>query len=253
MLAYYCRHFPVVELNFTFYRLPTPSMLARMAEQTPEGFQFIVKLPRSLSHEENAAELSPFREAVVELHRRRQLMGLLCQLPQASHFAPEHLNWLRTLAAELAGYRLAVEFRHCSWFRDEVPCWLAEHDLDLVSVDVPDIAALYPRGLVRSGPRLYIRFHSRNGANWYRSEKERYDYTYQDETLLEWVRLIGQAAESAGKALLLFNNCQRGQAATNAKRMRELLSRTGTEFEVPKPFSSSSTTLQQPSLFDEGP
>src|SRR5438132_10075491 len=58
MLAYYCGHFPLVELNFTYYRLPTPGMLARLVEQTPPGFQFLVKLPRSLSHEESTAELT---------------------------------------------------------------------------------------------------------------------------------------------------------------------------------------------------
>src|SRR5205814_10562919 len=70
MLDHYCGHFPLVELNFTFYRLPTPSMLARLADQTPAGFQFLVKMPRSLSHEESNAELAGFRAAVEELQRR---------------------------------------------------------------------------------------------------------------------------------------------------------------------------------------
>ena len=53
---------------------------------------------------------------------------------------------------------------HHSWHRPEVPAWLAEHGLDLVSVDVPDLRALYPRGLAQSGPRVYVRFHSRDGS-----------------------------------------------------------------------------------------
>src|SRR5947207_1226571 len=52
MLRQYCQHFPLVELNFTFYRPPTPEILARLADQTPAGFQFLVKAPRSISHEE---------------------------------------------------------------------------------------------------------------------------------------------------------------------------------------------------------
>ena len=53
MLASYARSFPLVELNFAYYRVPTPAMLARMAGQTPDGFQFLVKLHRSLSHEQD--------------------------------------------------------------------------------------------------------------------------------------------------------------------------------------------------------
>src|SRR5438876_474667 len=53
MLNRYAESFPLVELNFTFYRLPTPAMLARLANQAPDGFQFVVKMPRSLSHEES--------------------------------------------------------------------------------------------------------------------------------------------------------------------------------------------------------
>src|SRR6266516_3146710 len=79
LLAHYCQHFPLVELNFTFYRLPTPAMLARLADQTPARFQFLVKLPRTLSHEEDARELSAFREAVREVEARGRLAGLLCQ------------------------------------------------------------------------------------------------------------------------------------------------------------------------------
>src|SRR5436305_2106937 len=62
MLAYYGRHFPLVELNFTFYRVPTPEMLRRHAEQTPPGFRFLVKLPQTISHDE--AQLSDWIDAL---------------------------------------------------------------------------------------------------------------------------------------------------------------------------------------------
>src|SRR5689334_14212259 len=85
MLAYYSRVFPLVELNFTFYRPPTADMLARLAAQTPAGFRFLVKIPRTLSHEQSPRDLPGFRLAVAELERRGQLSGLLCQFPQATH------------------------------------------------------------------------------------------------------------------------------------------------------------------------
>jgi uncharacterized protein YecE (DUF72 family) len=249
MLGYYCRHFPLVELNFTFYRLPTAAMLSRLAEQSPPGFQFLVKMPRTLSHEESPAEIEPFRAAVEELQNRDRLLGLLCQLPQATHHSPKHRSWLETLANAYAGHRLAVEFRHRSWFQPEVPMWLKEQQLDLVSVDAPDLPNLYPRGLVESGPRIYVRFHSRSGGKWYLSDKERYDYSYDDEALGEWIDAL-KAARAAEKVLLLFNNCRRGQAAANAQRMRELLSRLGSEMEVVPPFAAGWDRPGQRSLFD---
>jgi uncharacterized protein YecE (DUF72 family) len=100
---------------------------------------------------------------------------------------------------------------------------LAEHGLDLVAVDVPDVAALYPRGLVRSGPRIYVRFHSRAAANWYASGADRYDYDYSDAELSEWANQLPPLVEGAEHILLLFNNCAGGQAPRNARRMQALL------------------------------
>jgi uncharacterized protein YecE (DUF72 family) len=266
MLAYYTRCFPLVELNFTFYRLPAASQLARIAEHTPAGFQFVVKLHRTLSHDTPMGhgletvpqrgetvpqhDLAAFRAAVTELDERGRLAGLLCQLPQAVHDEPQHRRWLETLARTFAGCRLAVEFRHRSWFRPDVPDWLRAHDLDLVAVDVPDLPGLYPRGLVQSSPRLYVRFHSRNAAAWYGSDKERYDYDYDYGALVEWVEALAPLADRNERVLLLFNNCHRGQAAENARRMRELLARLAPELTVVEPFADPPGPRQR-SLFGE--
>src|SRR5262245_33382904 len=94
MLPYYSQHFPLVELNFTFYRAPTAAMLARIADLTPAGFQFLVKLPRSLSHEQRNDDLLTFRNAVKELQGREQLLGVLCQLPQSFHATRRNRTWL---------------------------------------------------------------------------------------------------------------------------------------------------------------
>lgn len=250
MLAYYSRVFPLVELNFTFYRPPTGQMLTRLAEGTPDGFQFLVKLPRLLSHERQHTELAPFRIAVEALAQRGRLSGLLCQLPQAAHFDRASLEWLDVLARELAGQRVAVEFRHRSWQRPEVPHWLEERGLELVSVDVPDLPALYPRGLVRAGDRIYVRFHSRNAANWYLSDKDRYDFDYSDAMLTEWITNLRGAAGQAKHALLLFNNCHRSQAAANAQRMRELLERLAPELPLIAPFAQHCDEPRQRTLFE---
>jgi uncharacterized protein YecE (DUF72 family) len=251
MLSHYCRKFPLVELNFTFYHPPTATMLARLAGQSPEGFQFLVKLPRLLSHERQLAALAPFREAIAPLHARGRLLGLLCQLPQGAHHDRPGLAWLDMLARELGPYRLAVEFRHRSWDRPDMAAWLGERAMELVSVDAPSIPALYPSGLVQAGQRIYVRFHSRSAANWYQSDKERYDFDYSDAMLREWIDALRSASGTASHALLLFNNCHRALAAANAQRMRELLDKYAPELPVVKPFGPSADEPRQQLLFED--
>jgi uncharacterized protein YecE (DUF72 family) len=246
MLEFYIQHFPLVELNFTFYRPPTKAMLLRLANKTPPGFQFLVKLPRTLSHEQSRTDLAMFRQAVEALAERGQLAGLLCQLPQATHNERTSRIWVRSLARELAGLRMAVEFRHRSWVRPGLAAWLAEQHLELVAVDVPDLPGLFPRGWVQAGSRLYVRFHSRNAAAWYKSDKERYDYHYTDAELGEWVEGL-RTAQGTEEALLLFNNCQRAQATVNAQRLRALLEHQAPHLDLVAPFAS--TPPAQRSLF----
>jgi uncharacterized protein YecE (DUF72 family) len=225
MLAHYCRQFPLVELNFTFYRPPTRGMLLRLASKTPGDFQFLVKLPQAISHERSPLELPGFRFAVEGLQLRGQLAGLLCQFPQALHCTRAACDWVGTLAGELGHLNLAVEFRHRSWDRQGLPAWLAEKGLDLVAVDVPGLPGLFPCGWAQSTSTAYVRLHSRNAGKWYLSGQDRYDYHYSDAELGEWIDELVRRHEQGGteRAMLLFNNCQRGQAAINARRMQELL------------------------------
>lgn len=228
MLAYYARVFPVTELNFTFYRPPTAQVLARQAQQTPPGFRFAVKLFRGFTHEHDLAGAA-FREAVDVLHRDGRLVALLAQFPQHFRYDKKALAFLDALASQFAGYPLAVEFRHRSWARPEIPEWLGARGLHLVSVDVPPIPTLFPAGLVQSSRLVYVRFHSRRTEAWYEGEKERYDYLYSDAELLEWLEALQSIRDRADRALVFFNNCHRGQAARNARRLQELLKGLGTK------------------------
>ncbi|HVS36414.1 MAG TPA: DUF72 domain-containing protein [Gemmataceae bacterium] len=252
MLAYYARCFPIVELNFTFYRPPTPEMLGKIAAQTPAGFQFLVKLPQSISHEHSPRDLDGFRRAVLELQRLGRLSGLLCQLPQSAHEDRPLRTWVETVGRALGDLSLAVEFRHRSWAGAETAAWMADLGLALVAVDVPDLSGLYPRGWVQSGPTAYVRMHSRDKAKWYRGEKQRYDYLYDDAALTEWLDAAAAAAGqgAAERALFLFNNCHRSQAAINAQRLQNLASGRS-EFAVQPPPAESGTA--QRSLFDDAP
>jgi uncharacterized protein YecE (DUF72 family) len=234
MLAYYCRHFPIVELNFTFYRPPTRGMLLRLAAKASPDFQFLVKLPQSISHGESAADLPDFRHAAEALAERGQLAGVLCQFPQATHCTRRACDWVSTLAGELGHLRLAVEFRHRSWHLEGLPAWLAEKNVELVAVDAPDIPSLFPHGWVQSTRTAYVRLHSRDAGNWYRSGAERYDYDYGDDELNEWIDEAVRHQREGGteRVLFLFNNCARSRAADNARRMRALFAERAPQLSV---------------------
>jgi len=123
--------------------------------------------------------------------------------------------------------------------------------MDLVAVDVPDLPNLYPRGPVQSSPTIYVRFHSRNGSNWYGSDKDRYNYWFDDAALTEWIDALTRVREETKRVFLLFNNCHRSQAAENAGRMAELIRRLAPTMEVVRPFAEPPTMPRQPSLFDD--
>ena len=120
MLAFYAERFPTVEINYTFYRMPTEKLLKGWAEGTPDGFSFTLKAPRRITHD---ARLQRCEDTLQAFCRIATTLGpklavLLFQLP------PSFKKNLEVLAAFLEllpeGTRAAFEFRHASWFDGDV-------------------------------------------------------------------------------------------------------------------------------------
>jgi uncharacterized protein YecE (DUF72 family) len=157
-----------------------------------------------------------------------RLAALLLQFPQAFHNTSANRHYLRAAARRCRDLRLAVEFRHRSWARPATFDFLADQALALVAVDEPALPALFPRLPVVTAPDLaYVRFHSRNAANWYRSGAERYDYRYADAELRDWLPLLRTIAAKARNIFIYFNNCHSGQAAQNARELAALVAGAG--------------------------
>jgi uncharacterized protein YecE (DUF72 family) len=249
MFACYVRRFPLVELNYTYYRPPEAKDLDRLARQAPPGFQFVVKLHQSFTHELDLSQTASFRSALEPMLERGVLMGLLAQFPQRFHDTSENRHWLEELAERFRGHELAIEFRHHTWAAAGVPSWLQEHGLHLVSVDAPLLPGLYPSGLTQSTRLFYVRFHSRRAGTWYAGDKDRYDYFYSDDELLEWLHALAARADQADRALLLFNNCRRSQAAENAERVRQLLEKFAPALTAVPPLPAKSEGSRQGLLF----
>jgi uncharacterized protein YecE (DUF72 family) len=228
MLARYAETFSAVEINFTYYGLPRPSQMKRMADVTPEGFEFVVKAHRTTTHEGKLDDARPLLEGLAPVREAGKLSGVLCQFPWRFKNTKENRAYLARVRGELGDVPVFVEFRHASWIGEPVFEFLAKQRLLYVSVDEPELPGLVPRIGRLTGEAGYVRFHSRNKSTWWQGGgKARYDYDYSDGELAEWLPVLEELAASARKVFVFFNNCHRGQAARNAVSMRDILRKAG--------------------------
>jgi uncharacterized protein YecE (DUF72 family) len=135
MLRFYASRFPTVEVNNSFYRIPAERVLAGWAEQVPQSFRFVLKASRRVTHNNRLADedgsLAYFLRAINPLGS--QLGPTLFQLPPTFK---KDLDRLRNFLAALPRlWVAAIEFRHPSWFVDEVYDLLKARDVALVAVD----------------------------------------------------------------------------------------------------------------------
>jgi uncharacterized protein YecE (DUF72 family) len=134
-LRFYAERFQVVEVNATFYKLPGPGVLGSWAAQAPEDFVFVVKASKFLTH---FKKLKDPEEPVERLMSRARELGpkmgpILLQLPPNMHRNEERLDAALALLAPQA--RVAVEFRHDSWYAESVREVLARHGAALCLAD----------------------------------------------------------------------------------------------------------------------
>jgi uncharacterized protein YecE (DUF72 family) len=135
MLAYYAERFPTVEINYTFYRIPTEKLLAGWAAGTPEGFTFTLKAPRRITHDSKLQRVEDLTSTFCRTARTLgpKLALLLFQLPPTFKKDVEVLRSFVDLLAEAT--RAAFEFRHPSWFEADVFEALRSRNLALCIAD----------------------------------------------------------------------------------------------------------------------
>ena len=213
-LEYYARHFDTVEVNATFYRLPTVKAVQGWVDQTPDDFVFTIKGSRYLTHIKRLTDLegglARFYERIEPLLRSPKLGPVLWQLPPTFHRDDARLA---EALAQLPPGRHAFEFRHPSWFTPEVMSLLRAHGVALVIGDRPEVHAFQTREPTTDW--AFVRFHW--GARGRRGN-------YSEAELREWARRI--RSWPVEECFLYFNNDWEGFAPRNASRLRELLQGT---------------------------
>lgn len=202
--AYYATQFPTVEINATFYRLPTKGMVEGWHWKAPENFTFAVKGSRFITHIKRLENLG---HNVSNLFRRvkplKEKCGpLLWQLPP--NFKPDLPRLERFLKRLPKGHRHAVEFRHPDWFADPTFEILKKYNAASVSMS----SQRMPMNFSVTTDFIYLRFHGLAGG-------PRHDYT--SEELKPWAAHIQEQAKAGRNVYVYFNNDLNVRAPNNAK------------------------------------
>jgi len=226
-LSFYAREFNASELNFTYYRLPNAWTLERIAQKTGEGFQFTVKAYKGMTHEreDNAEAFTQFVAALRPLLEADKFGCILAQFPYSFRPTPGNFDYLKRCRERLGDLPVVVEFRRADWLTPETFAFLREQNLGFCCVDEPRIKGLMPPMVEVTGPVAYVRFHGRNAKKWWRHEHawERYDYTYSEEELQEWVPRLRKMDQEAEKTFAFANNHWQAQAVGTARQLKLLL------------------------------
>ena len=206
----YAEEFDTVEINASFYRLPLASTFESWREKAPPGFRYAVKCNRFITHMKKLVGCDEEIDRFIALVRRLgQTLGpILYQLPPSLH---KDLPRLESLLKRLPGdIEHVVEFRHKSWYDEDVLELLDEYGAGFVAHDLKGLKS--PRWA--SGRTAYVRFHGSGGKYWGR---------YSDEALIDWTDWLAAQRREGRSAWCYFNNDVHGHAIEDARTLKSMV------------------------------
>jgi uncharacterized protein YecE (DUF72 family) len=255
-LRFYADHFPLVEVDSTYYFLPTEKNSELWARRTPEGFTFNIKAfslltqhptkPKALAEfpipEDKKSiyigDLAPravgevwgrFLGALEPLRRAGKLGALLFQYPPWFTVGKANRDYIVECARRAAPVPICVEFRNKTWMseknRGRTLEFLEGHGLAYVCVDMPQgFVSSIPPVLAATADLAVVRFHGHNDAEWESgSVQRRFKYLYSRRELEEWAPRVRALAKESKTTHVLMNNCYRDYAQRNATELAGLL------------------------------
>jgi uncharacterized protein YecE (DUF72 family) len=261
-LRFYAGRFPLVEVDATYYALPSEQTSTTWTARTPAGFTFNVKafslftqhptrvaaLPADLRPAVAQAAggkatvyLRQVEQAVTEqawdrflaalqpLRLAGKLGAILLQFPPWFPISRQHKQYIVACAERVAPRRVCIEFRNKSWMSEdnqkETLEFLSAHDLPYVCVDMPQgYPSSIPPVLAATADLAVVRFHG-HSQNWDSKDiHERFGYRYSEAELTGWAGRVRALAADADTTDVLFNNCYRDNAQVNAQQLADLLS-----------------------------
>ena len=240
-LRFYAEHFNTVEVNSSFYRIPSVKTTKSWTDRTPKDFEFSLKLFQKFTHPEmfhkatgadpadlNQKDVDEFRAAMDPIASAGKLGALLAQFPASFKNEPNTRGYLEWLLERFAEYDLAVELRHKSWSDDprDTLQLLGEHGAAWAQIDEPKFRLSIRQNLLPNVRTFYyLRLHGRNAAQWWSHEKseDRYNYFYSAKELEPIVEAAKEASREVKKAYLYANNHFSAKSVANAAILKHQL------------------------------
>jgi uncharacterized protein YecE (DUF72 family) len=207
-LSEYSKVFNTVELNGTFYKVPTLGSLKKQAEQTPTGFKFSAKASRYVTHILRLKKSKKDNQAFENLLLKgldTKLENILFQMPPSFHYSEENLDIIKTNITDSP--LNVIEFRHISWWNAEVFKFFKSHKYVFCNVDSPTLQPDFING----GNKFYLRLHG---------TPELFKSNYSDYRLKKILKKIAPGYKTC---CIYFNNTSDGKAFKNALTLKKLL------------------------------
>jgi uncharacterized protein YecE (DUF72 family) len=252
-LRFYAEHFDTVEINSTFYGVPTAGAARGWVERTPPGFEFSLKLYQKFTHPgmfEKATGKDPwdlaqkdvdeFRAGIDPIASAGKLGALLAQFPASFRNEPDSRAYLEWLLDRFREYQVALELRHRSWSDqpEETLRLLDAFGAAWTQIDEPKFRFSIRQDLLPNVRTFYyLRLHGRNAAQWWKHEKseDRYNYLYSAAELQPIAEAARQASREVKKAYLYANNHFSAKSVANAAILKHDLGQP-LPGEYPEPF-----------------
>jgi uncharacterized protein YecE (DUF72 family) len=234
MLSFYEKElgFNTLEINFTYYALPSQKSIRGMCVKTSRDFKFAVKAFKGLTHgiwddekkiTDNKETIDKFKHSLEPMVQEGKLICVIAQFPYSFHPVKENIEYLETLKNRFGNIPVVIEFRNIKWLNKNTFDLLKKIDLGYCVVDEPKLPGLMPFYPEATSGIAYFRLHGRN-MNWFNAPAEvRYDYNYSDKELKEFLPEIQKISLINKTTLIFFNNCHAGSAAKNAITMAKML------------------------------
>ncbi|PTI15439.1 DUF72 domain-containing protein [Staphylococcus warneri] len=242
-LKTYASHFPIVELDASYYAIQPERNIKKWISETPERFQFVVKIHQALTLHADFRDFSEtrqelfdaFKEMLAPLQESHKLAMVLVQFPPWFDCSSQNIKYILYVKQQLQDYPMCVEFRHQSWFnnqfKEETLSFLTEHQIIHAVVDEPQVKdASIPLVNRITSDIAFVRYHGRNVHGWTKKDMTdqewrdvRYLYNYNETELLDLAQKVKILEQKAKQVYVVFNNNSGGHAAQNAKTYQNIL------------------------------
>jgi uncharacterized protein YecE (DUF72 family) len=243
-LAFYTRHFPALEINATYSRVPDEHMFTSILQRTENKVKFTVKCHESITHtsEFNLQKIDIFTRALRPLKSTNLLGCILLQLPYSFSPTQENKTHLKKLREGFKHFSISIEFRNPKWAREvDLGEFFRKIDAGFCFSDEPESQRLsdqiqFTKLVDHSDiPMAYFRLHGKNKKAWWtdpgqiqqkqdpKSLARRYTYSYSTSELMAIAKSLVQLADKVPSVYVFFNNSPRGYAPKNAQELRKIL------------------------------